>query len=189
MQTFRTRTLYLLCVVCLGAAVVGCANSPELQNPDRNTTMLSSVDLVRMTDEMAESFVASDLDLSSMVIATDRVVNRTAHIMPVGERKHFLVRLRMTLSQIDSLRDMGVAFVASPEELSEYHEPLTEDHATGIGPTHMLTSTFRTITRVGRYQRDDIYECGFQLQDMISREIIWEDAYVVRYVIDRGPRE
>lgn len=176
---FRPGLLMLVCT-----ALLGCAAGP----PRAETTMLGSVDLVRMTDRMSASLLAADVLDEGMVIATDRVVNRTNHIMHEGEREHFLVRLRAHLAQNESLRDAGVTFVARPDEVSQFARP-ADSGDRGKGPTHALTATFLSLTHVTRQLREDLYECAFQLQDLRSREIIWEDAYGVEYSVSRGKYE
>jgi len=172
-------------LVCLSVVVSGCATTGRAGSPHIETTMLSSVDLHRMTDQMVESILASDTDFSSAVVVTDRVVNQTNHIMDAGEKELFLRRLRASLSQVDSLREMGIVFVARPDEMSVY-SGRPEHYESGSGPTHALTATFYTLTNVDRTIRTDAYECTFQLQDLRTREVVWEDAYAVKYVVERG---
>lgn len=186
-------TAAALLFVCLPA---GCAATPG--SPQINTTLLDSVDLVRMSDLMSESLLASDVDLSQAVIVTDRVVNRTNHIMPIGEKEHFLARLRVTLAQTGVARQRGVVFVARPDETSAFTAPLPADASTtaehnpsdgrppGPGPSHALTATFYTLTNVDRMVRTDTYECGFQLLNLRTRQVEWEDAYRVDYAVARG---
>lgn len=171
----------------------GCAttnsNGSSMTAPRIDTTLLDGVDLVRMTDQMAASLISSDIDFTTerFVIVADRVVNRSNHIMDIGEREHFLVRLRSLLNQNESLRGAGVVFVARPDEVSSFSEPISPEQADQvIGPTHALTATFLTLTTVDRTMREDRYECAFQLQHLASREVIWEDAYGVRYAVQRG---
>ncbi len=187
-------------IVCL--LVMGCAASSS-SNPHRNgsggrleTTMLTSVDLVRMTDAMARSLVASGIDFqyrensapdNRFIIVTYRVVNRTNHIIEAGEKELFLNRLRTLLNQQGVLRAEGVVFVARPDELSVYSEPMGDaESKNSTGPTHALTATFATLTNVDRQHRADSYECAFQLQELKTRQIVWEDAYTVEYSTGRG---
>lgn len=160
------------------------------------TTMLTSVDLVQMTAAMARSLLASGIDFrgsaaegNPFIIVTDRVVNRTNHIIETGEKELFLTKLRVLLNQQPALKAEGVIFVARPDELSIYSElPANPEMPTPQfqGPTHALTATFATLTNIDRQQRTDTYECAFQLQELKSRLIVWEDAYTVRYSTARG---
>ena len=182
----------LALVICAFLAN-GCASTNATNGsgavPRIQTTMLGSVDLVRMTDQMAASLLSSDVDFENQpfIIVTDRVVNRTNHIIDQGEKEHFLVRLRSILNQNESLGSAGVTFVARPDEMSEWSVAMREDQAEAAqGPTHALTATFTTLTNVDRTIREDTYECAFQLQDLRSREVVWEDAYEVRYAVRRG---
>ncbi len=143
-----------------------------------------------MTDQMSESLLASDINFSSekpFIIVADRVVNRTSQIMEQGEKQLFLTKLRATLNQNKTLKNAGVIFVARPDELSQYSEDIPADSTVKhLGPTHALTATFTSLTNVDRTIRDDSYLCSFQLQNLKSREIVWEDAYTVRYAVHRG---
>lgn len=186
--------------VLLSLGGMGCASSasaPGRAGGDAlQTTMLTSVDLVQMTDAMARSLMGSGIDFSrggedgeQFIIVTDRVVNRTNHIIERGEKELFLQKLRVLLNQQGVLRAAGVVFVARPDELSVYSEMPTDGEMRAEkfqGPTHALTATFATLTKVSRQGRDDTYECAFQLQELKSRLIVWEDAYTVRYAITRG---
>lgn len=164
---------------------VGCAANSA---PIVQTTLLSSVDLQRMTDEMAASLIAADLgsDLSEMVIVTDRVVNRTNHIMEQGEKELFLVNLRQHLMASKALSDRGARFVARPDELTPYTGAVPEGAGAEVGPSHALTATFRTLTNVDRFVREDAYVAAFQLTELQTSRIVWEDAYRVRYAVERG---
>ena len=80
-------------------AVAGC--SP----PTTRTTFLESVDLVDMTDSMAESF-AGDPVISRRtqasgrwVISIDQVANRTYQLMPSREKWLYTTRLRALLAE------------------------------------------------------------------------------------------
>ncbi|MFG0329993.1 MAG: hypothetical protein ACF8PN_08860 [Phycisphaerales bacterium] len=169
-----------LAMITTGPA--GCAATSAAQAP---TTMLRSVDLVRMTDLMAESLIASDVEIMNAVIVADRVVNRTNHIMEPGEKELFVARLRRMLNESETLAVANVRFVAAADDLADLTEAPGED-ATGVGPTHALTATFRTLTTVTRRVRDDAYVCAFQLQNLRTREVVWEDAYEVRFAVERG---
>lgn len=170
-----------LLALCLTAGLQAGCRTTGSGDVVPQTTMLTSVDLVRMTDQMAVSLLNSGLDLSGAIVVTDRVVNRTNHLIDEGERELFLAKLRVTLAENETIRGMGVVFVARPDELSELSPA-----GTGRGPTHALTAVFYTLTEVTRSFRGDHYACAFQLQDLVTREVVWEDAYETRYVVERG---
>lgn len=189
MQTLIKASLIAIFILVLSTLILittGCAanNSPPLLE----TTMLDSVDLQRMTDQMVASLLTTkDLNLKSSVIVTDRVVNRTNHLMHPGEKELFLTRLRSHLAQVESLKNLDVVFVARPDEVSAYSPSQYENNISPeAGPTHVLTATFRTLTNVTRSIRSDYYECAFQLTELKSRRIVWEDAYNVEYAVSRS---
>lgn len=185
-----TFTLFLILTTTTGCAATR-NHSPQ---PRIDNTTLTSIDLVRMTDQMSTSLIASGIiDASTpekpFIIVADRVVNRTSQIIDVGEKQLFLTKLRATLNQNPYLKKQGVIFVARPDELSQFSEPISENSSINkkyLGPTHALTAVFTTLTNVDRTERDETYECDFQLQNLKTRKIQWEDAYTVRYVVKRG---
>lgn len=173
----------------------GCASgqsATEFHQPAQ-TMMLGSFDLEAMTNKMAASLISSGALKPGMVIVADRVVNRTSQIIDQNEKQLFVRQLRALLIANRDLLHEGVTFVASPDELSQYTAPppvrTAEDQKSGKpypGPTHALTSTFLTLTHVDRSERSDFYDCTFQLEDLKTRAIVWEDTYQVKYIAPRG---
>jgi hypothetical protein len=53
-------------------------------------------------------------------------------------------------------------------------------------PTHVLTAEFYALTHADRLARSDAYVCAFQLMEMQSEQIIWEDRYEVKYQVERS---
>ena len=198
-QTRALSTFLLpLLLLLLTSTTAGCATTSTAGNhrsstgPRIDNTSLTSIDLVRMTDQMAASLIASGIiDTSTpenqLIIVADRVVNRTNQIIDAGEKQLFLTKLRATLNENPSLKKRGIIFVARPDELSQFSEPIPDNtNVKHRGPTHALTAVFNTLTNVDRTERDETYECDFQLQNLKTRKIEWEDAYTVRYVVKRG---
>ena len=46
--------------------------------------------------------------------------------------------------------------------------------------THALTATFYSVTTATRQARTDSYLCSFQLLDLSSDRITWEDRFEVK---------
>lgn len=158
------------------AVLAGCGG------PRANTTRLTAVDLVAMTDRMAASLVRAsalaDRDAASQPwrIAADRVRNNTNDIIPEREKQLFLARLRALLNETDTLRRRNITFVREAE-LSGPRR---------ASPTHALTATFHAITHADRQRRSDFYLCAFQLVDLRDESVVWEDRYEVKRSVARS---
>lgn len=177
----------LVLMIVPACLALGCAATSP---PQVQTTRLSSVDLQRMTDQMAASLISADVLRPGMVIAVDRVENLTNHIMPPADKEGFILSLRRTLIQNESLRREGIVFVESAARLPDDPNLRSGTPApSGSGPTHALAATFIAMTTQTREIREDYYECQFRLFDLRSNEDVWIDAYPVRLATGRGPFE
>ncbi len=188
----RPRTIpTLLALLWTGAVLAGCGGGP----PTARTTFLNSVDLVHMTDRMAESFAQDETIRASTdtddpwVISIYRVVNHTNQIMPERERWLYIGRLRSLLSQTDLMRDRRIVWVVPPErwpliveELGPEYGP-TDPSMMRRSPTHLLTAEFNALTQTHARGRSDAYLCAFQLVDLESGRIVWEDAWEVKRAV------
>lgn len=161
----------------VAAGVLGGCGGPRVQ-----TTRLTAVDLVAMTDKMAASLARADAvvdrtaDDPQWRIAADRLVNRTHDIIPDREKELFLARLRALLSRSTLPEARNIVFLRE----AELSGP---DRAT---PTHALTATFDAMTHDRRLRRSDAYLCAFQLIDLRDETVIWEDRYEVKRTVVRS---
>ncbi len=102
-------------MIAAGAAAWGC--SP----PAARTTFLRSVDLVDMTDRMAESFAADAVlgrrtpGSAPWVVSIDRAVNHTNQVMPSREKWLYVARLRALLAGSDLAGSRNIVWVVPPE--------------------------------------------------------------------------
>jgi hypothetical protein len=159
-------------------ALAGCAP------PVVRTTFLQSVDLVDMTDRMAQSF-AGDTAIGGRgdqsppwVISIDRVANFTNQIMPQREKWLYVTRLRSLLDRNDFCRARNIIWVVQPERW-----PMAAEEgvaAPRLSPTHLLAAEFQTLTNTSGTGRSDMYACSFQLSDLDSGRIVWEDLWEVK---------
>lgn len=159
----------LLCGALL--ALVGCSA------PRVNNTRLIADDLIAMTDQMAESITA-DADFGAKrdepwIITIDRVINHTNDIIPEGEQRAYLARLRalLNLAKVPHVQFVREAELSGPNRLL---------------PTHAITAEFYAITRADRSARSDFYLCAFSLQDLKTDKLIWEDRYEVKRQVIRS---
>ena len=160
--------------------------------PKAHTTFLRSVDLIDMTDRMAESFRRNDTinarteNDDPWVISIYRVLNHTNQIIPENEKWLYLARLRALLAQSDLARAHHIIWVIPPERWPMIAEELglsKEPYGLRMNPTHQLTAEFEALTNTSGKGRTDAYLCDYQLLDLHSGQIVWEDKWEVKRAI------
>lgn len=182
----RVLTLSLLCVAALSLS--GCGAPPRI-----NTTALTPADIVNMTDQMAAGLAASPViasrgpDSEPWVFTLDQVTNRTEQLMDEGERWGTMVRFRAQLAQTMLARERNIRFVLPASQWQRY---ATDEFAAApearLIPTHALRAEFRSDTTSSVAGRSDFYLCAFQLLDLRDGSLVWEDAYEVKYTVERN---
>jgi hypothetical protein len=166
-------------VLALGAA--GCSA------PVPSTTFLSSVDLVDMTDRMAESF-AADPDIAARgphddpwVVSLARVANQTNQIIPHREKWLYVGRLRGLLARSDVAARHALVWVVPPERWAHIAAELGPDDAGArLEPTHLLAAEFHALTVTSGRGRSDQYVCSFQLLDLSTGALVWHGSWEVK---------
>jgi hypothetical protein len=172
-------------LVIAGAVIVlaaGCGRPPEAR-----TTFLRSVDLVDMTDHMSQSFAADEVigargpGETAWIVSIDRVVNNTNQIIRDDEKWLYVARLRARLAQSDLARDRSIIWVMPPERWPAAPDEHGGPEAPRLQPTHLLTAEFHALTTTSHLGRADTYVCSYQLLDLHTGTITWEDAWEVKY--------
>ncbi len=168
--------------ILLTGICVGCS-APEVR-----TTFLGSVDLVDMTDQMAESF-AGDTVIGGRspasepwVVSIDRVVNHTNQIIPGREKWLYTTRLRALLAESNIARRRNIVWVVPPERWPTAPVELQTPEQR-LRPTHLLAAEFQTLTRTSSAGRSDTYVCAFQLTDIENGHLVWEDLWEIKYAV------
>jgi hypothetical protein len=168
-------------------ALTACGSPPKIR-----TTFLSSVDLVDMTDKMAQSFAVDPVinqrgpDDKPWVISIYRVVNNTNQIIPDREKWLYVGRLRAMLAQSDLTRQRSIIWIVPPERWHIIAEELgtsTEPYGLRMKPTHQLTAEFHALTNTSGKGRSDAYFCDYQLLDLNAGTIVWEGSWEVKRAI------
>jgi hypothetical protein len=174
---------FLMVLLALG----GCGGPPKIQ-----TTFLRSVDLIDMTDKMAQSFANNDVigkrtpSDTPWVISINRVANNTNQIIPDREKWLYVGRLRAVLAQSDLAKQRSIVWVIPPERWPIVAEELgvsKEPYGLRMNPTHQLTADFGALTNTSGKGRSDAYVCDYQLFDLNSGTIMWEDKWEVKRAI------
>ncbi|MCA9296673.1 MAG: hypothetical protein KC983_09145 [Phycisphaerales bacterium] len=171
-------------ILCLAA---GCQHAPKV-----HTTFLNDVDLVEMTDRMAQSFVNTPAIGSRTptdapwVVSLYRVVNHTNEVIPDREKWLYTGRLRAVLARSDVAEARSIIWIIPPERWQVVRQELpdqTEPYGLRMNPTHLLTAEFSALTNTSARGRSDDYLCSFQLVGLDDGAIIWEDAWEVKRAI------
>lgn len=178
----------LLLTMC-AIALAGCGGAPKVKTP-----FLQSVDLVEMTDRMAESFAASEVialrasDLQPWVISVYRVINHTNQLIPEREKWLYIGRLRAMLGRTDVSKQHALIWIVPPERWPQIaeamnadveHEPLNMR----MTPTHVLTAQFNALTNTSAQGRSDAYLCAFELLELSNGKIVWTDSWEVKRAV------
>jgi hypothetical protein len=166
---------------------------PSCAAPRINTTTLTAADIVRMTDEMAADLAASpaiaqrNAASEPWVFTLDQVANRTEHLMDESERWGTMIRFRSRLSESFLARERHIRFVVPAVEWRRYADAeFRANPDARLVPTHALRAEFRSDTSTSARHRSDYYLCAFQLVDLRDAQLVWEDAYEVKYAITRN---
>lgn len=174
------------------AAALGmlCASLSSCGGPPApRTTFLNSVDLVAMTDRMAQSFVtdqrigARTADDAPWVISIFRIANHTNQVIRDGEKWLYVARLRALLAQSDVGRERNIVWVMPPERWQMVADELgasEEPYGLRMNPTHQLTAEFHALTNTSAKGRSDAYVCDYQLVNLASGTIVWEGQHEVK---------
>lgn len=179
-------SVFIHVVLCVSALLTlgGCGGPPKVQ-----TTFLRSVDLIDMTDRMAQSFANDEVigkrssTDTPWVISIYRVVNNTNQIIPDREKWLYVGRLRAMLAQSDLAKQRSIIWVIPPERWHFVAEELgvsDEPYGLRMKPTHQLTADFGALTNTSGRGRTDAYLCDYQLLDLNSGTIAWEDKWEVK---------
>lgn len=178
----------LAVAMVLGLLATGGCLSP----PRARTTFLGSVDLVDMTDGMAQSFAADPVlsrrsgEDEPWVISVYRVVNHTNQIIPEREKWLYVGRLRALLAQSDVARRYRLIWVIPPERWPMVAEELgvsKEPYGLRLDPTHLLSAEFNALTTTSGAGRADTYVCSYQLTDLRDGQVVWENLWEVKRAV------
>ncbi len=181
----RTR-LILAGALLAGGFVAGCQSSAI--NRNAHSTFLTSDDLVKMTDQMAQSIIADPqiaqrAAAGPLRIVIKPVINQTDEIITQNRKELFVWRLQGLLAGNASLRDRFIWCLnrddyekLKNEEIPEEKLGPTEER---IQPEYALYAKFITDTRATNQGRSDTYLCEYDLTriDGPAGEILWSGFY------------
>jgi len=178
-------TARAMAVLVHAVLLVGCAP------PKAHTTFLRSVDLIEMTDQMATSFASDEIIGSRTpgdepwIVSIRQIENHTNQIIPNREKWLYVARLRAQLAQARLSEQHNLIWIIPPERWAEVSEEIREPNEPEhlrMDPTHLLTAEFHTLTTTSGRGRSDAYLCDYQLIDLQTARVIWEDKWEVKRV-------
>lgn len=186
----QLRDYRCLSVCICGLLLAGCASATE----KGSNTALDSVDLRKMTDDMAMKIVA-DPDVQSAIardgklsVVVQPVENRMrGEILPRGPANAFTARLRVLLAQ-----QAPNQFLWSMNRDAFYELRAREvDYDLGdpperVQPKYALTAIFSSLTDEDRKRRSSYYLCEYELTELKGGALLWSGAYEVKKVAVRG---
>lgn len=173
----------VLGLLLLASAPMACAP------PKASTTFLSSVDLVDSTEKMARSFAQSPAIMSRSyasprwIISIDKIVNHTNQVIPENQKWAYIGRLRARLTQASISEQRALVWIVPPEKwpiIAEELRSTGEPPDLRRSPTHLLTGAFTALTNTSGEGRTDAYLCSYELVDLATGEVVWQDSWEVK---------
>ena len=175
---------------CSAAVAIALFLLMSLGCKTQQTSRIQVEDYLEMSAAMAQSlrqsqaFAERSADSEPWVVSFDKVLNLSSEIMTRGEQWGIVAMVRGA-QPINSLwDDKRVAFVIPAQYAIDQRGTLDAERADkGFGSerrvTHTITSTFRSVTRVGEAGegRTDVYGCEFQMLDLNTNEPVWLDTF------------
>ncbi|WP_428940308.1 hypothetical protein [Fontivita pretiosa] len=171
--------------------LAGCRNALEAGH----NTALDSVDLVKMTDDMAMK-IAADPEVQRayaqhgpLKIVVQPVVNAmTAEVLPRGPAEAFTARVRALLAKHAPDRFIWVmnrdTYYRLRDRELEGIDPGPSPEA--ISPEYALTATFRSLTDEDPRRRSAYYLCVYELSSLADRTVLWTGSYEVKKIAVKG---
>jgi len=138
---------------------------------------------------MAESF-ASDEVLGArtpvddpMIISLYRIVNHTNEVIPEREKWLYAGRLRAVLARSAMAERHSIIWIIPPDRWQAVADALPDPERPNLmrlDPTHVLTAEFNALTNTTARGRSDTYVCSYQLIDINTGSLTWEDSWEVK---------
>jgi hypothetical protein len=171
-------------------SLVSCKSATEAGH----NTALDSIDLTRMTDDMAMR-IAGDTDVQRayavqgpLRIVVQPVVNQmTAEVLPRGPAEAFTARVRTLLAKhaperFTWIMNRDAYYRLRERELDIDLGPSPE----AANPEYALTATFRSLTKEDPKLRSAYYLCVYELTHLRDRTLLWTGSYEVKKIAVKG---
>jgi hypothetical protein len=171
-------------------ATIGCASATQ----SGHNTALDSVDLVKMTDDMAMR-IASDPDVQReyqangpLKVVVEPVENEmTGEVLPRGPAETFTSRVRMLLSKhapqtFTWVMNRDAYYRLRGRELEADLGPNPD----AVNPQYALTAKFSSLTSEDATRRSSYYLCVYSLTALSHRNVLWTGQYEVKKAAVKG---
>ena len=192
-RSLRDRWLVICRLMVIATFVFlisGCASAVAAGH----NTALDSVDLVKMTDDMAARIVADPevqavLARGPMRVVVQAVENRMeAEILPRGPAEAFTARVRTLLArhapnQFVWVMNKGAYYRLRERELEDVELGPAPD---AVNPEYALTATFGSLASEDPRRRSAYYLCVYELTDLARRNVLWTGSYEVKKLAVKG---
>jgi hypothetical protein len=161
--------------VALLAGCAGAARSTQLTNADLDDTTAV------MSQKLAGSRLLAERTAQSprMVVAIAKVENLSSDLIPESEQWMLMERVKGSQPIIQLGKEKNVAFVIPAEHLSAARRAgtLPEEAALARNPTHEMTATFRSGTRMMGMNRTDAYFVEYRITDLSTGTLEWDETF------------
>ena len=171
--------------------VIGCASAVE----HGQSTALSGVDLMQMTDDMARK-LAGDQEVQRAIqergplkVVVLPVENQMrAEVLPAGQALAFVARVRTLLArhapeQFTWIMSRDAFYQLRAKEIEGVHPGPSPD---AIEPQYALSAVFTSLADEDAKRRSSYYVCRYELADLKDRSVLWTGAYEVKKVAVKG---
>jgi len=171
--------------------LAGCTSAVQ---SGRNTA-LDSVDLVKMTDDMAMQIVASPAVQEAIAqkgqlrVVVQPVENQMrGEVLPRGPSEAFTARLRYLLSKHAPDRFVWIMNRDAYYRLRQQElEGVDLGPAPGaIEPEYALLARFSSLTDEDSKRRSAYYLCVYELTSLKDRTLLWSGSYEVKKTAVKG---
>lgn len=163
-------------VVCVLAC--GCSSGPR-------STRLQEDDFVAITDAMAESLATSDFlkgrtsHSPEIVLTLQKILNLSTDLIPEGERWYLIERVFDSVPIQTLRRDKNIRVIRPADHVKAGKDKglFIQTGDVVAMPTHVLTATFRTITRSGGNSRTEVYGCQYEIVQLTTGDVVWSEMF------------
>lgn len=137
-----------------------------------------------MAQSLTQSAALADRDANSpaWVVSIDKVRNLSSDVMTEAEQWAVMADLRSSVALGTLRQQKNIRFVLPPERVVKMRsddDAYEFDRSFGSDrqPTHVMTATFRSVTRAQAKARTDLYYCEFEILEFATGQPIWTDRF------------
>jgi hypothetical protein len=179
------RDLLLTVLVGLSLVAIGVAGCAAPKS-----TQITSGDMEETTAAMAQKLSGSRFladrtpESPRMVIAIAKVENLSSDLIPEGEQWLLMERVKGSLPIVDLGKKKNLAFVIPAEHLRAARAAgtLPEEYGANRKPTHEMTATFLSGTRIKGLDRTDAYLVEYRITDLTTGTLEWNETFEFKRV-------